>query len=70
MDNNLAKQLMECFSSLDGPLNEAATLIEQIKDEIELKKFRKSIASIMANIYTELELPIIMQHPEFDPDTK
>ncbi len=70
MDKELATQLMECFTEVGNGLNDAAALIEQIQDEAELQVLRKGIATIMANIYTELERPIIMQFPDLDPDVR
>ncbi|MHC1726072.1 MAG: nuclear receptor NHR-99 [Syntrophobacteraceae bacterium] len=49
-------------------MNRVAAFIEEIEDEAERKEFRKGLGSIMAYIYTDLELPIIRQYPEFDPD--
>jgi hypothetical protein len=68
MDKNIAKELMDIFSALGTPLNKAAELIEQINDEDERKGFRRGIAGIMASTDTDLELPIIRQFPDLDPD--
>jgi hypothetical protein len=70
MQKDLAKELMDTLSALDEPLNKAAELIEQIDDEEERKKFRKGLGSIMAGVYTELELLIIQQYPNLDPDKR
>jgi hypothetical protein len=68
MDKNIAKELMDIFSALGTPLYKAAELIEQLNDEDERKGFRRGISGIMASIYTDLELPIIRQFPDLDPD--
>ena len=70
MQKELAKELMDTLSALGEPLNKAAELIEQINDEEERKKFRKGLGGIMAGIYTELELLIIQQYPDLDPDKR
>jgi hypothetical protein len=70
MQEKTAKELMDTLSALDEPLNKAAELIEQINDEEERKKFRKSLGNIMAGIYTDLELLITQQYPDLNPDKR
>lgn len=70
MQEKIAKELMDTLAALDEPLNKAAELIEQIGDEEERKKFRKGLGGVMAGIYTELELLVIKQYPNLDPDKK
>lgn len=68
MEKNIAEQLIKKFLDTDEPLNAAVKITEQIKNEEERIKFRRGVAEIMGRIYTDLELPIIRQYPELDPD--
>jgi hypothetical protein len=68
MNRDLAKLLIKKLLSLGKPLNSIAETIERITDEAERATLRKGIAEVMARVYTDLELPIIKQHPDLDPD--
>jgi hypothetical protein len=68
MDRGLAELLMRKLLALSEPLNSIAETIERTTDEAEKAVLRKGIAEIMGRVYTDLELPIIKQHPDLDPD--
>jgi hypothetical protein len=70
MKKDIAIQLIEKLFASDKPLNAAAEVIEKIEDEEEKKKFRRGILEIMGRMYTDLELPILRQFPDLDPDKK
>lgn len=68
MDKQLAEQLMEKLHSLDGPINDACELVEQIADKDEMRRYRKGLGELMGHIYTDLMMPILRQYPDLDPD--
>ena len=70
MEKNIAKQIMNRLSMLNKPFNEVAEMIEKIEDIEERKQFRRGIGDIMARVYTNLEMPIILSYPELDPDNR
>lgn len=60
---------MRDLLALSGPLNSATLLTNQIPDEVERKRFRRAIGTIMNEVYTNLMMPIVRQYPELDPDS-
>jgi len=68
MERKIAEKLMKIFNSLGDPLNEASLQIEQISDDKEKKVLRRGLAEIMGRIFTDLEIPIIREYPDLDPD--
>jgi hypothetical protein len=68
VEKSIAKELIETLVLMDAPLNRIAALIEQIVDEEEKKRFRRTIATTMGTLYTDLELPIGEQYPDLSRD--
>jgi hypothetical protein len=67
MDKVLGKALVEHFLALDGPLNAAAALAEDIADENERKAIRGAIAEVGMTIYTDLIRPVTRIYPDLEP---
>jgi hypothetical protein len=49
-------------------MNDTASIIEEIIDEEEKRKFRRGTADLMAKSYTDIMHPIISEYPDLDPD--
>ena len=68
MERAIAKQLVEQFLALDGPLQAAAGLAESIADPAEKKAVKGAIAEVVANVYTDLIRLVARQYPDLDPE--
>lgn len=68
MDRETAVQLMRVYSQLSEPFNLATEIIGKLPDEEEQKRLRRPLGQMMADVWTELMLPIVKQFPELDPD--
>lgn len=68
MDKNLAEKLMATLNAASDKLNEAAAVVEMISDHDEKRRFKASIAELMADVYIKLMKPIIREHKDMDPD--
>ncbi len=56
------------IEKLNQVTNRQADLIELIADETERRAFRRAIATVMVDVYSELMLPVIRQYRDLDPD--
>jgi hypothetical protein len=68
MERRVAELLMAQFLQLDGPLNSATQITDQIANDTERKQFRRGIGELMSRVYAELMLPIVREYPDLDPD--
>ena len=68
MDRRVAERLMSKFLALDGPLNAATELTDEIPDEEDGRRFRREIAHLALHTYTYLIRPIVRQYPDLDQD--
>jgi len=68
MDHSTAEKLMSLYQELGGPLNRASELIDKIPDAEEQRRLRRPLGEMMARIWTDLELPIVQEFPDLDPD--
>ncbi len=59
---------MRSLSTLSAALNATASMVEAIHDEAERASFRRGVATMMTHLVTDLQFPIIKQHPSLDPD--
>jgi hypothetical protein len=67
MDRATAERLMSILLRLDGPLNEATELTDEIADPDERKAFLRQLADIGGSVYMNLMRPIVRQYPDLDP---
>ena len=68
MDRRVAEPLMSTFPALDGSLNAATELTDQISDEEEGRRFRREIAHVVLRTHSHLFRRIARQSPDLDPD--
>lgn len=68
MDRDVAELLMRSLVALGEPLNSIAEIVERVADEGDRATLRRGVAEVMARVYTDLQLPIIRQYPDLDPD--
>jgi hypothetical protein len=59
---------MACYERIGKPLNDAqAIIVEAIPDTEERKALLRPIGEMCADIWSQLQLPIVRKHPELDP---
>lgn len=63
-----AEALMTKLLELSQAMDRVCSLIDQLESEEEKKELRRGMSGMLADVYTELMLPIIRQFPELDPD--
>lgn len=59
---------MEIYFRLGNALNEADPIIRAIPNETERSQQLHALGMLMANVWLELQAPIVRQYPELDPD--
>lgn len=67
MDRKNAEQLMEIYARVSASLNEASDLVHSLP-EAERAPHLHGLGSMMADLWLVLQLPVVRQHPELDPD--
>jgi hypothetical protein len=69
MDRAIAIKLMEIFENKIGTaLSEATKLIGSLPDVDEQKLMRRGVAEMMDTLFVDLQVPIIRQYRDLDPD--
>jgi len=68
MNRDVAESLMKELLALSDPLNTATSLTARISEREERESLRRALGEIMSKLYTELMIPIISEHRDFDPD--
>jgi len=68
MNREHAIALMAIYQRIGIALNEATELISTEPVLGEQKRLRLPLGKLMADLFTELQLPIIREHPDLDPD--
>ena len=67
MDLKTATELMEIFERAGATLNEAEPILRALPDG-ERELHLKGLGSMMAMLWTNLQQPIVKEHPVLDPD--
>lgn len=67
MDHATAKQLMAVYERIGHALNDASELVGTLPDE-EARMHRRALGGMMAHLWGELQLPIVREHRDLDPD--
>jgi hypothetical protein len=68
MDRTIAKELMRVFEEIGSSLNQATCIVSELPDVDEQKLMRRGLGNLMGTLFTELQLHIIRQYPDLDPD--
>ena len=68
MTKEEATQLMESFKQAGEALNEAASTITTIQNEIEKTNLTKQITDVITDIWSKLQSPLVEMYPDLDPD--
>jgi hypothetical protein len=68
VDRVLAVDITDKLKDLNGPLNEVMVAIEKITDVEQRRTFRRTMAGVVATIYTEIQIPIGTAFPDLLPD--
>lgn len=69
MTKGTAEALMRIYVRLGEVLNEAAATIALEPDAVEQQRLRKPLGVAMAQLWTELQLPLVTEYPNLHPDT-
>lgn len=67
MKKEHAENLMIASTCVSNGVGTVMFLIEDYLEGDEKKKFRKAIATVSANLFAEIQLPIINEFPELTP---
>jgi hypothetical protein len=70
MDRVAAERLMKIYGRLGHVLNEADPILRAIGDEDERKTHLRALGTMMSDVWLNLMLPIVREHPDLDPDRK
>lgn len=68
MDRTVANELMRVFEEIGSSLNQASCIVSELPDVDEQKLMRRGLGSLMGTLFTDLQLHIIHQYPDLDPD--
>ena len=67
MDRKSAEQLMAIYASVSANLNEASEFVHSLP-EAERAPHLHGLGRVMADLWLELQLPVVREHRELDPD--
>ena len=67
MDHATAKQLMAIYARLNAVLNEADPILRTLP-EPERHAHLKAMGHVMMQAWSTLQLPIVREHRDLDPD--
>ena len=68
MEKKVAVELIGALKNLDSEFKKISEITQKIQEENEKVKFRQNLGLIVGDIYTEMMIPILREHPELDPD--
>lgn len=68
MDRDLAEALMRQLNEVSATFKQIATQIERVDSEEKKGTMRRGLASMMSTLYTDLIFPVLLEHPELDPE--
>ena len=68
MDRASAEQLLAVSRRILNVFGEAMAVIHAISDETEQRQVRGVLGQLMASVTVELQLPILREFPELDPN--
>jgi hypothetical protein len=69
MEKVLAKVILQSVLSLDKGSNDLDPLVRDIKDPKKDDRLPMCLGTVTAELNAEIDLPIVNQYPELDPDT-
>jgi hypothetical protein len=67
MKRSCAEQLMTIYEGVSAKLNEASNFVHSLP-ESERAPHLQALGGAMADLWLKLQLPIVREHPELDPD--
>jgi len=67
MDHETARQLMAVYERMGQLINEADDIIRPLP-EAERSTHLRSLAVVMQHLWSDLQRPIVLEHPDLDPD--
>jgi hypothetical protein len=67
MERNSAEQLMAIYGRVSAGLNEASEFVHSLP-ESERAQHLQALGGVMADLWLQLQLPIVREHRELDPD--
>jgi hypothetical protein len=68
MRRETAEALMQIYAGLGDFLNEATAVIAKEPDQAEQQELRRTVGMAMAQLWTELQLPVVTAFPDLHPD--
>lgn len=67
VDRDTAGKLMACYARVGAPLSDAEAIIRKLPEEGR-HALLYPLVEMMADIWFKLQLPVVRQHPDLDPD--
>jgi len=67
MDHATAQKLMAVYDRLGQLINEADDIVRTLP-EAERGAHLRSLAVVIQHLWTDLQRPIVREHPDLDPD--
>jgi len=67
MDHSTAFKLMTVYERLGKPFNDALEIVDTLP-EAERSEHIRALGDMMGDLWFKLQLPIVRQHPDLDPD--
>jgi hypothetical protein len=68
MQKDLAGKVVQALLATGTKLDDVGSLVAQIDDETERRRFLRSVGETMATLNADLLMPIVQQYPDLDPD--
>lgn len=68
MNKDTAEAILKTMLSVSGVLNDSIFNVMNTEDGDELKKYKRTMGSLMGTILLDVIYPIIEQYPDLTPD--
>jgi len=68
MNRDTAETLMKIYGQIGALFNDATSAIATEPDASEQRRLRQPVGMAMAQLWTDLQLPIISAYPDLHPD--
>lgn len=67
MDHLTAQKLMAVYKRLGDVINEADSIVRTLPDA-ERSEHLRGLGSVMGDLWFKLQLPVVREHKDLDPD--
>jgi len=68
MKRETVEKIIGAMKETDRAVDQLATFIREIEDEVERKRMLRFIGGLIVDLYTQITRPVLKDYPELHPD--